>query len=76
MTGIVEGMIAVGLQVPHLARWTAGAAIVLLCCLFPANVKAAREGLTILKKPVLPLLPRLLLQLVFIGALSAVTFSR
>jgi uncharacterized membrane protein len=71
VTGIAEIAIAIGLQIPVLARWGAGAAIVLLCCLFPANVKAAREGLTILQRPVLPVLPRLILQLIFIAALFA-----
>jgi uncharacterized membrane protein len=76
VTGVAEIAVAVGLQFPHLARWVAGAAIGMLCCLFPANVKAAREGLTILRKPVLPVLPRLVLQLVFISALAAVVSSR
>jgi uncharacterized membrane protein len=76
VTGIAEVAIAIGLQFPAIAGWAAGAAILLLCCLFPANVKAAREGLTILEKPVLPLLPRLLLQMVFIGALAAVALGQ
>ena len=69
MTGIAEIAIALGLQIPSLARVTSGIAIVMLCCLFPANVKAAREYLTLLQRPVMPVLPRLMLQLVFIGAL-------
>jgi uncharacterized membrane protein len=76
LTGAAEIAIATGLQIPHLFRWTAGAAVVMLCCLFPANVKAAREHLTILQRPVLPLLPRLVLQLVFLGALAAVIVTR
>src|SRR5580704_5176164 len=66
VTGVAELAITIGLQVPHLARWTAGAAILMLCCLFPANIKAAREHLTIQQRPVLPVVPRLLLQLVFL----------
>ena len=72
VTGFAEIAIAIGLQFPYIARWTAGAAIVMLCLLFPANAKAAREHLTIMQKPVLPVLPRLALQLIFIGALAAV----
>ena len=44
----------------------------LLCCLFPANVKAAREHLTIVRRTVLPILPRLVLQIVVLAALAAV----
>jgi hypothetical protein len=53
VTGVAEVAIAIGLQIPSLARWTAVAVIIMLCCLFPANVKAAREHLTILQRPVL-----------------------
>jgi uncharacterized membrane protein len=76
VTGVAELAIAIGLQIPHLARWTAGAAILTLCCLFPANIKAAREHLTIQQRPVLPVVPRLLLQLVFLFALAAVLVTR
>ena len=76
VTGIAEIALAVGLQNPQLTRWTAAAAIVMLCCLFPANVKAAREQLTILQRPVMPVVPRLVLQLIFIGALAAVAWDR
>jgi uncharacterized membrane protein len=71
LTGLAELAAAVGLQIPRLAMWAAAAAIVLLCCLFPANVKAARENLTILRKPVLPVAPRLVIQIIFIAALAA-----
>lgn len=71
VTGVVEIAIAIGLQIPFLAGWRVGIAILMLCCLFPANMKAAREHLTLLQKPVLPIVPRLALQLIFIGALLA-----
>jgi hypothetical protein len=48
----------------------------MLFCLFPANLKAARQHLTIHQRPVLPMLPRLLLQLVFIGTLIAAVWRR
>jgi uncharacterized membrane protein len=69
ITGIAELTIAIGLQIPRFAPWVAAIAIVMLCCLFPANLKAAREHLTIDRKPVLPAAPRFLIQLVFIAAL-------
>lgn len=68
-TGFAEMAIATGLQIPRIAPWAAAVGVVMLCCLFPANVKAAREHLTIAEKPVMPLVPRLLLQIVFIAAL-------
>ena len=76
LTGIAETAIAVGLQIQSLAPWVAAIAVVMLCCLFPANMKAAREHLTILRKPVLSLGPRLLIQLVFIVALIASVWPR
>lgn len=69
LTGIAEIVIAAGLQIPSVALWFALGGAVMLCCLFPANLKAAREHLTILEKPVLPAMPRLLVQLIFIAAL-------
>ncbi len=47
----------------------------LLVALFPANVRAAREGLTIAGLPVTPLLPRALLQAVFLAATLGVLFG-
>ena len=76
VTGIAEIALAVGLQIPQLALWAAAAGIIMLCCLFPANLKAARQHLTIHRRPVLPTLPRLLSQLVFIGALIAAVWRR
>lgn len=69
ITGIAEIIIAVLLQVPGLAKLVALASVAMLCCLFVANAKAAREHLTIFQKPAMSFAPRLLLQLVFIAAL-------
>jgi uncharacterized membrane protein len=76
LTGIAEIAIAIGLQIRSVAPWVAAIAVVMLCCLFPANLKAAREHLTILRKPVLSAGPRLLIQLVFIAALIASVWPR
>ena len=70
VTGLAEIAIAAGLQVPRIAPWAAGIAVVMLCCLFPANVKAAREHLTISRKPIMPVVPRLMLQIIFIASLA------
>lgn len=76
LTGMAEIAIAVGLQIRSLAPWVAVIAVVMLCCLFPANMKAAREHLTILRKPVLSVGPRLVIQLVFIAALISSAWPR
>jgi len=75
-TGVAEIAIAIGLQLPRLAPWTAAIAVVMLCCLFPANLRAARERLTIDHKPVLPAVPRFLIQLVFIAAVIGSVWPR
>jgi uncharacterized membrane protein len=71
ITGVAEILIAVGLQLPQLASLTAAAAIVMLLCIFPANVKAAREHLTIGGRDVLGVVARGLIQAIFILALAA-----
>jgi uncharacterized membrane protein len=69
VTGIAEVAIAIGLQIRDQASWVAGAGVAMLICLFAANLKAARERLTIFQKPAMSIGPRLLIQLVFIAAL-------
>ena len=70
LTGIAEVLGAAGLLLPRTAPWAAGALALLLVALFPANVHAAREGLTIGGAPVTPLVPRAVLQAVFVAALA------
>jgi uncharacterized membrane protein len=76
LTGIAEVAIAAGLLAPPLARVAAATAVLMLCCLLPANIKAAREHLTIGGRPVPSLLPRLLIQLVFVAALVGSVWAR
>jgi uncharacterized membrane protein len=71
LTGFAELLIAVGLQVPQAATAIAALAVVMLACIFPANAKAAREGLTIGGRPVPGLRVRLGIQVVFVLALVA-----
>jgi uncharacterized membrane protein len=71
LTGISEILIAIGLQIPRIALPVATAAALMLLCIFPANAKAARERLTIAGRPVPSLVPRLLIQIVFLAALAA-----
>ena len=71
LTGLAELAIAVGLQIPSVAPWSALGAIGMLCAIFPANIRAAREHMTILSTPVPALLPRGLAQIFFIALLAA-----
>lgn len=72
ITGVLEILGAVGLLVPVTSRLAALCLSILLVALFPANVRAAREHLTILGRPVPGLLLRSIIQLIFIAALLAV----
>ena len=76
LTGVAEVLIAVGLQVPRAATAVAALAAVMLLCILPANVRAAREGLTIGGRPVPGLGVRLAIQAVFIAALLAAVWRR
>jgi uncharacterized membrane protein len=71
LTGIAEILIAIGLQIPRAALVAATSAAVMLICIFPANMKAAREGLTIGGRPVPGLAARLAIQVVFFVAVIA-----
>jgi uncharacterized membrane protein len=76
LTGIAELLIAVGLQVPTAAMPVAVFAATMLVCIFPANMKAAREKLTIAGRPVPGFGVRLAIQVVFLGSLVAAVWRR
>jgi uncharacterized membrane protein len=76
LSGIAEIAGAIGLLVPRLAPYAGAGLALLLIAVFPANVHAARESLTIGGEPVTPLVPRALLQLVFIAAVLVAGFRR
>lgn len=76
LTGIAELLGAAALLVPRTSRLAAVALALLLVALFPANVRAAREGLTIGGAPATPLVPRAVLQVAFVGAVLAAGFGR
>ena len=71
ITGILELLGAVGLQVRPVAPVAAVCLALLLMAMFPANVRAAREHLRIGTTAATPLVPRTILQIVFIAALIA-----
>ena len=68
-TGVLELLGAIGLLVPHARTAAAYGLIALLVAMFPANVRAAREELTIAGRRATPLTWRLPLQLFWIAAL-------
>jgi uncharacterized membrane protein len=71
LTGIAEILGAVGLLLPRTAPWAATGLALLLVAMFPANVHAARAGLTIGGAPVTPIVLRTALQVVFLAAVLA-----
>ena len=70
LTGICEVAGAIGLLIPQTRRAAAVALVLFLIAVFPANVHAAQAGVTLRGEPVTPLLPRTLIQLLFIALTS------
>ena len=73
-TGVCEILGGLGLLIPAVAPVAAACLALLLIGLFPANIRAAREHLTIFGRPATVLSLRALLQLVFITAVLAAGF--
>src|SRR6516162_4068398 len=71
VTGILEILGAIGLFVPRTARAASICLALLLLALFPANIRAARQNLTIGGQHVLSWPIRGAIQLVFIATLIA-----
>lgn len=69
LTGVCEILGAIGILVPATRRYAGLALILFLVAIFPANVKAAREGLQVAGRPAPPLWQRLPMQLLLIGLL-------
>ena len=68
VTGVLELAGAAGLLWRRTAPWAAGGLSALLVAMFPANVYAAVEGLTVGGAPATALVPRTLMQLIFLAA--------
>lgn len=69
ITGICEILGALGLVVARSRRMAALALIVMLLAILPANIHAAHAGVTLRGAPATPILPRVALQVLFIGLL-------
>jgi len=74
-TGVLEILGAIGLLIPATSRIAACCLAILLIALFPANMRAAREGLRILGRQAMSVPARGALQLLFIAALAAVVLT-
>jgi uncharacterized membrane protein len=75
ITGWLEIAGAIGIVIPATAPYAAAGLALLLAAMFPANVHAARQRLTLGGKPVTPLIPRTVLQLVFLAAVLLAGFT-
>jgi len=76
MTGVLETLGAIGLFLPKTARAASICLALLLVALFPANIRAAREKLTIAGQGVPSVGVRGAIQLVFIATLIAAAWLR
>ena len=72
LTGVLEILGATGLLLNSTARLAAICLAILLVALFPANIRAAREHLTILGRPAPGLVVRGGIQVIFLAALILV----
>jgi uncharacterized membrane protein len=66
-TGLCEIAGALGLLVPKTRRIAAIALVLFLIAVFPANMHAASEGVLLRGQPATPLVPRALMQVLFIA---------
>ncbi len=74
-TGIAEIAGAIGLLIPRLAPFAASGLALLLICVFPANVHAANEGLTLDGHPMPGVVVRGLMQVVLLALVIIAGFA-
>ena len=67
VTGILEYLGALGLLVSSMRKYVGFALAVMFVAMFPANIYAALNGLSLRGEPVTPLLYRIPMQILFIG---------
>jgi uncharacterized membrane protein len=68
VTGWLEIIGAIGIVIPQTSMFASLGLSIMLIAMFPANVRAAREGLTIGGKPTPKIVVRTLLQIIFLIA--------
>jgi uncharacterized membrane protein len=66
-TGVCEVLGAVGLLLPWTRLYAAVGLILFLVAVLPANIHAARTGVTLRGKPATPLIVRIPMQILFIA---------
>lgn len=71
-TGIFEIAGAIGLLIPITSSFASAGLAFLLIVMFPANIHAARKGITIGGRPCTPLFSRTILQIIFFAAVILV----
>ncbi|MDQ0198921.1 DoxX family protein [Neobacillus ginsengisoli] len=72
ITGILEVIGAICLLIPFTSSIASIGLALLLIIMFPANIYAARKGITIDGKPTTPLFLRTILQIIFFAAVLLV----
>ncbi|PUB25970.1 putative membrane protein [Promicromonospora sp. AC04] len=72
LSGLLELAGAVGLLLPPTVLWASGGLTALLLAMFPANIYAASQGLMVGSTEAMPLVPRTLIQVVYLSATVAV----
>jgi uncharacterized membrane protein len=76
VSGVLEIIGAIGLLIPVTAPAAAICLALLLVALFPANIHAAREKLTIAGQPVPGIAARTTIQIIFVAALVSAAILR
>ena len=76
ITGVLEVIGVIGLLITPLAPYAGAGLALLLVAVFPANVRAATQNLTIARRRATPLMTRTLIQAVFLTATLAVALHR
>lgn len=69
LTGVAEFAGAAGLLIPATSRWASFGLALMLVAMFPANIHAARAGVTLGGRQATPLALRLPMQLLWIALL-------
>ena len=76
ITGILEIAGALGLMIPRTSRPAAAGLALMLVAMFPANIYAAQQNLTIGGQPVTDLPLRTAVQIVLVAAAAAIAVTR
>jgi uncharacterized membrane protein len=75
LTGWFELIGAIGIILPAISQLASIGLSLLLLAMFPANIRAAREGIVIAGKPATPIVLRTILQIIFLAAVLFAGFS-